>query len=306
MVMQRRALLLVNRNSRRGREESGDAGTCLRNRGLTVIDAVTDDARQVADVIRHYAATIDLVVLAGGDGTLNAAADTLAVSGLPVGIIPAGTANDLARTLGIPTEIEAACSIVAEGRLHPIDLGWVNDKHFFNVASMGLSTRVTKGLSRDLKRRWGVLGYAVSAVRAVREAKPFWAEIECDGRLHRLRSVQVSVGNGRHYGGGMTVADDAAIDDGMLNLYSVRPQSLWRYAALLPAMRAGRHGAWDTVDTLKGREFAIRTDRPLAISTDGEITTGTPARFRIVPGALSVFVPQGAAAPGLEAAHAAR
>ena len=106
-----------------------------------------------------------------------------------------------------------------------------------------------------------------------------------------MRTVQVAVGNGRHYGGGMTVVEDAAIDDNRLDLYSLEIQNWWQIITLLPAMRSGQHINSPRVRALAGKEFEVHTRSPRPINTDGEITTYTPATFRVVPKALSVLVP---------------
>lgn len=289
----RRALLLVNAKSRRGEADFVTAVDLLRRHGFDLIEQSTLDAGEIPQIIRRHRETVDCVIIGGGDGTLNAAAAALSEAGLPLGILPMGTANDFARTLEVPTALPEACKIITEGVLHAVDLGSVNGKYFLNVASMGLSVECARRLTGEVKRRWGVLGYAVSAVDALKASRSFRASITRDGEHHRFRSIQIAVGNGRHYGGGLTVAEDAAIDDARLDLYSLEPQSVWKLIRLVPAMRSGRHGQWPGVDVLRGRHFRIDTNRPMRINTDGELTTRTPAEFRVIAGALSVFVSEG-------------
>jgi YegS/Rv2252/BmrU family lipid kinase len=246
---------------------------------------------QLPGLVRELAGQVDRAVLGGGDGTLNAAIPGLLATGLPLGVIPLGTANDLARTLNIPLDPVAAAQVIAAGRRRRIDLGEVNGHPFFNVASIGFGVDLTRALTRDAKRRFGSLGYAVAALRVLRRLRPFTAEIAHDGIRHVTRTVHVAVGNGRHYGGGMTVTEDARIDDGRLDLYSLEVASFWRLLLLLPALRSGRHHAWAEIRALAGQEIEIRTRRRRSVNTDGEITTRTPARFRVLPGALEVFVP---------------
>jgi diacylglycerol kinase (ATP) len=103
--------------------------------------------------------------------------------------------------------------------------------------------------------------------------------------------VHVAVGNGRHYGGGMTISEHACIDDGRLDVYSLEVASVWRLLLLLPALRSGRHHAWAEIRTLSGDEIEVRTRHPRSVNADGEITTRTPARFRVLRRALEVYVP---------------
>jgi YegS/Rv2252/BmrU family lipid kinase len=298
----RRALLIVNERSRQGAEAAEAAAALLAGHGLQLLRERPPEGEGLDTTIRRHAGAVDLVVLGGGDGTLNAAAPALRDTGLPLGILPLGTANDLARTLGIPTDLADAARVVAEGRVRRIDLGEVNGRPFFNVASIGLSVAMTRELTGGLKRRWGRLGYALATFRALARLRPFRAEIRHDGQVLRVRTIQVSVGNGRHYGGGMTVDEAAAIDDGLLHLYSVEVASLWKLALIYPAFRAGRHGMLREVRSIAAPEFVLRTRRQRRVNTDGEITTRTPARFRVLRDALAVIVPAETAAadvPGL-------
>lgn len=289
--MSHRALLLVNRHARQGKKCLSEVIDQLQTLGLELIEESTEDSRHLSDVIRNYQHQVDLVVVGGGDGTLNAAVDGLVDTQLPLGILPLGTANDLARTLGIPTSLPEACKIIANGQIKRIDLGSVNGKHFFNVASLGLSVQITQQLTKEAKRRWGVLAYAVTALRVIWQARPFRAEIRLNGESILVKTVQIAVGNGRYYGGGMTVVYDATIDDQRLDLYSLELQHWWQIIALLPAMRGGRHTSSRGVRTLHGQEIEIYTRRSRPINTDGEITTYTPAQFRVIPKALAVLVP---------------
>lgn len=289
--MNQRALLLVNRHSRRGKENLSKVIERLQGLGFDLVEESTADPKAISDIIQHYHQQVDLVIIGGGDGTLNAAAEGLVATRLPLGILPLGTANDLAHTLDIPRALPKACDVIAAGRLQAIDLGWVNGKHYFNVASLGLSVRITQQLSNEVKRRWGVLAYAITAIRVIIHSRPFAAEIRMNGQSRSVRTVQIAIGNGRHYGGGLTVAADAAIDDQRLDLYSLEIQHWWQMIPLLPGMRTGNYLSWSFMKTQRGQEAEIITRRPYPINTDGEITTTTPARFRVIPQAISVFVP---------------
>jgi diacylglycerol kinase (ATP) len=202
-----------------------------------------------------------------------------------------GTANDLARTLEIPTDLSAACQLIASGKVRLIDLGWVNGQHFFNVASLGLSVQITQRLTKDVKQRWGVLAYAFTALQTIWESRPFRAEIKVNNQSFHVKTIQIAIGNGRYYGGGMTVAEDATIDDRRLDLYSLETKNWWKIIALLPAMRQGNHNSWPNVRALHAQEIEINTSKRRPINTDGEITTQTPAKFRVIPQALAVIAP---------------
>jgi diacylglycerol kinase (ATP) len=284
-----RALLLANPRSRSGGDPEAIAAL-LRDAGLDPLRPAAE-SRDTAGLIRAHAAAVDRVVLAGGDGTMNAAAPALLETGLPFAIIPLGTGNDLARTLGIPDEPEAAARVAAKGRVRAIDVGLANDVPFFNVASIGFGVDLTHALTRDAKRRWGKLGYAVAGLRVLARFRPFSAAIRCGDQVVRSRTIHVAVGNGRHYGGGMTVSERSRIDDGTFDVFSLEVGSVWGLLRLLPALRRGDHGNWHEVRTAEGQEVEIRTRRRRAVNTDGEITTRTPVVFRVLHHAARVFVP---------------
>ena len=288
----RRALLLANRQARRGGEAIDEALAVLVAGGVDVEEHDYPKKHPIPDAIRGAAGRYDCVIVGGGDGTLHAAAPALLESGLTLGILPLGTANDLARTLGIGPDPVAAAHVLAAGHTREVDLGEVNGHPYWNVASIGLSVELASELTAETKRRWGRLGYAIAALRVLRRMRPFTAEIEHDGRIERIRTVQVAVGNGRHYGGGMTVEEAAQPDDSLLDVYSLGIRHWWQLLALFPAMRSGRHGAWHEVRSFATTELLVRTRRPKRVNADGEIVTRTPARFRLRPRAVRVYAPE--------------
>lgn len=287
-----RALLLINRESRQGEANAQAARDALEALDVDITLGKFESADDVPAEIDRQAEAVDVIVLGGGDGTLNLAAAAVMRSGKPLGVLPLGTANDFARTLLIPTELEAACRNVVEGVTHSVDLGQCNDVYFVNVASIGLAVRAREYRS-DLAKRWfGSLGYASNVVSAYRDTRPFKATVRCGDNTHRLRSIQLAVGNGRYFGGGLAVASDAALDDGRLDLYSLKPQSLARLIGLLPGLLRGPDRSMQGVQLFEGTSFEITTHRPMPINTDGEILTQTPATFHVLPAALQVKVPQ--------------
>jgi diacylglycerol kinase (ATP) len=284
-----RALLLHNPKARRGRDAGAEAAERLRSLGLEIGVVEIRDPGGLPELVRARAPDVDRILVAGGDGTLNAALQGLVGAGVPLGIIPVGTANNTARSLGLPADLEEACQVAAGDSTHLIDLGRVNERWFFTTASVGLSVTVTRLLTRDLKRRWGKLAYAYAAVRAVLERRAFDAELVAGDRRLSLRAVQIVVGNGRYYGSALAVAEDAAIDDGWLDVYAVEAGSRWRLFTLAPALKTGRQAARPDVQALRVRTLEIRTGVPKTINVDGELGPRTPATVVVAPRALAVF-----------------
>lgn len=289
----RRALLLINPKARRGTMALDGIVERLGKGGIDVTVEPFSALPELARDIVRLREKADCIIVCGGDGTVSSGAMAVMESGLPMGILPLGTANDLARTLGIPIDIDGAVDLIIGGYERRIDLGSVNGHAFFNVASIGLSTDLAKGLRPELKRRWGRLGYAIAAMRVLSKARPFTAWITEKSRTVKVKTFQIAVGNGRHYGGGNVVEASAAIDDGYLDLYSLEMSNVFKLALMLRSFRSGTHGAWSEVRTARCVEFHVRTRRAQPINTDGEIVTATPATFRVHPEAIAVYAPPG-------------
>ena len=291
-IESKKALLLVNFHARKAKKNLHLALTYLQNFGLEIIYKKVEFPQDFNYFIQSYKNQVNLIIIGGGDGTLNLAIDALVKTGLPLGILPLGTANDLARTLGIPISLFEACQVIATGKKRYIDLGLVNGKYFFNVASIGLSVDITNHLTKEAKLRWGVLAYAIAAIKMILQSHPFTAEISCNGESRIVKTLQVAVGNGRHYGGGMTIAHDATIDNQRLDLYSLEVKYCWQFVGILPSIWQGKYQESFGFRSLSASFINVYTRKPRPINTDGEIVTYTPAYFQIVPLALAVIVPK--------------
>ncbi len=286
------ALLIINQDSRDGNTALQSGLELLYQEGWQIRRETPGGPEGIPVLIRKYGPTVERIILGGGDGTMNCAAEALMESKKPLGILPLGTANDLARTLQIPTDLSEACRIIRDGPVHEIDLGCVNDQYFFNGASIGLGEQVTRKLSDEVKERWGIMAYCKAVIEAFKANRSFRVRLVSDGQEKQFSSIQVMVGNGRHYGGGMTIAEDAAVDNHQFCCYSIKPQSFFKLVALALVLRQGRVSATDRVVSWTSRELEIRTKRDMAVDTDGEVTTRTPARFRIKQNAVKVCVPE--------------
>lgn len=291
--MSQPARLLVLANPKSGRAAQGLAAALnvLVEADIDFEVARPRSAEAMKEAIRSRGPGFDAIVIAGGDGTVNAAAGAIAAIDRPMGILPFGTANDLAHTLGVPVSPTAAAAVIVAGHSRRIDLGHVNDQVFVNAASLGLPVMVAQSQDPELKRRLKVFSYLVATVRALRTIRRFTVRITVDGQRSELKALQVTVGNGERFGGGMRVGSSPAIDDGMLDVFALEADTLADLVRAAPAIRFGLQDSNPHTRTFRGRDVRVETNRPMPINTDGEITTETPADFTVERSALAVFVP---------------
>ena len=286
-----RALLLFNPHSRRAARALPALTRCLETEGLAFEVVRSDAPGGLGELLAERRGAGDRIILAGGDGTVHHALPDLVHDGRPVAVVPLGTANDFVRSLGLPLAAGEACRVAAHGRVRQVDLGTANDVLFCNAAHIGLGVHVTRKISPHLKRWLGPLEYVRSVADALYERRSFMVEVYDEtGTRHRFETLHVAIGNGRYYGAGSVVTDDAAIDDARLDLYAIEPRSLRSLVRAAPRLRRGKAGALDGIHRLSGAEFRIEAPAAMPIDTDGELSTRTPARFGVLPGALRVLV----------------
>ncbi|HEU4667925.1 MAG TPA: lipid kinase [Arthrobacter sp.] len=292
------AAVVINAGARLGAAGPELAVDTLKRAGLPVsaVHHVLSGAELAGTLDRVVADGHDLVVVGGGDGTVSYAAGRLAGTGTVLGVLPLGTANDLARTLEIPNDLAGACAALAGGKVVDIDLGRANGHPFLNVASVGLSVGVTETLSPRLKRYLGPVAYGVAAVRAYARHKPFRARLEFPEGDHDALELedmlQVAVGNGRHYGGGNTVSPTAGIDDHLLDIYAIPGAPLREHVRIARLLKNGSFVERDGVYHLTTRRVRLATEPPVPVNLDGEIATVTPTDFTIDRNAVHVVVPE--------------
>ena len=282
-------LLLFNPQSRRG-EDIDQARTILSRRRQVLVREVGagSNPRELVSALRG---TIDRLVVAGGDGTIHALLPWILESDLPLGVLPLGTANDLAGTLGLPKDPAEAALVIEAGHIRRVDVGVVNGHHFMNAVGVGLGARLTRELTREAKARWGVAAYFTTLVQVYRDTRPFRAVVECDDRRLALRALQITIGNGRQYGGGMLISDEATVDDAQLDVLCIEPRPLSDLLWHAVAIRRGQARESPVARTARGRRVRITTRRPLDVTADGELVTTTPVEIEVAPRALRVFAP---------------
>ncbi|PTT70021.1 lipid kinase [Arthrobacter sp. HMWF013] len=307
----RSAAVVINTGSRRGAAAHELALDAMRGAGVPVtsVHPVHSGAELAGALDQVMADGHDLVVVGGGDGTVSYAAGRVAGTDVVLGVLPLGTANDLARTLEIPNNLAEACAVIAHGKVVDIDLGRANGQPFLNVASVGLSVGVTEALSPRLKRYIGPLAYGIATLRAYARHKAFRARLEFPEGDHEPMELehllQVAVGNGQHYGGGNMVSPTAGIDDHTLDIYAIPLAPLREHVSIARLLKDGSFVEHDKVYHLTSRRVRLVTEPPLSVNLDGEIATTTPADFTIQRNAVHVVVPQGSTSALLDGPGAA-
>ena len=287
-----RALLLVNPAARLGQRDLRLALQPMEKRAIEVVRPVRSlEVWEFPDYIRSEGPSYDFVIVGGGDGTVSSCAKAISDIDRPLGILPLGTANDLARTLQIPASLQAAGAIIGGQKVRSIDLGLANGHAFFNVVTVGLAADLAGGLDSRTKRHWGRFGYAIGAFRVVLGARRFTAWISSERGTEKVKTYQIAIGNGRHYGGGVVVHERATIDDGMLDLYSLELKALWKLALMFSTFQRGKHGGWDDVRIDHSDAFEISTRKPQPVNADGEVVTQTPVKIQVLKKAVRVLVP---------------
>ena len=252
-----------------------------------------DDPKRAAEEIAQGAGQADSVVVGGGDGTFISMIPAILRSKLPAGLVPLGTFNDLARTLELPADIDEAVGIIVDGHERKLDVGRVNgDRYFINEASIGISTRIARLQTTEVKRRFGFLAIIATTIAALRSSRPLHADVQHDGQTVRLRTLQLTIANSHHFGGFIT-NNDAAIDDGFLDLYSLNLRHWHHVFPLIPNIVRGKVAQSKAVSTIRAKRFEVSTPhRSHHIFTDGEPACMTPATFEVLEGALRLFVPR--------------
>jgi YegS/Rv2252/BmrU family lipid kinase len=232
----------------------------------------------------------ELPVVMSGDGLVGAVGGAMAASETPLGIVPGGRGNDLARVLGIPDEPERAVEALFAGHSRRIDVGEANGKRFLGIVSVGFDSEANR-LANETHFLRGNLVYAYAALRTLLRWKPARFTIRVDDERIRLSGYSVSVANSRAFGGGMYIAPNAELDDGEFDIVTVGEVSKLRFVGNLPKVFKGTHVDEDEVRVFRAPHLELSASKPFPVYADGEHLTDLPASLRVLPRALSVLVP---------------
>ncbi|MDI3256688.1 MAG: diacylglycerol kinase family lipid kinase [Kyrpidia sp.] len=234
----------------------------------------------------------DVVVAVGGDGTIHEVIQGLAGSSVALGILPAGTGNDLARYFGIKKGHKAVRQLKDAVR-QQVDLVRMADGVFVNIAGTGFDAWVARHVNdSSWLKRWGPLGYVISVGIQLLCFRPQTVQIEVDGQIHTYRSAwMVALGNGTTYAGGMRILPEARMEDGQLDLCVVDGLTKPQFCRIFPKVFWGRHVGHPAVHFLRGKRISVQPDRPWPVHADGEVLSQTMVEATVWPGSLTVLRP---------------
>ncbi|WP_066299090.1 diacylglycerol kinase [Bacillus sp. FJAT-29937] len=235
----------------------------------------------------------DLVVAAGGDGTINEVVNGLAEQPYrpKLGIIPVGTTNDFARALHIPRDIEAAADIIVKGDRIPVDIGRINDKYFINIAGGGRLTELTYEVPSKLKTMIGQLAYYLKGIEMLPSIRSTEVSIEYDGKLFEGEAMLFLVGLTNSVGGFEKLAPDSSINDGLFSLLILKKTNLADFIRIATLAVRGEHINDPQVIYTQANRIKVQSSEKLQLNLDGEFGGLLPAEFVNLYRHLEVFVP---------------
>ena len=292
-ALPKRAILIANAMSRRGEAAFEEARTKLTAAGLTLIDAHAVQNPEIMEpVIKAAIAKSPMVIVGGGDGTLSSAVDHFVGSDTIFAVLPLGTANSFARTLGLPLDLDGAIEVIVRGRRKRIDLGIIDGDYFANAAALGLSPLIADTVPHGLKRYLGMLGYLIWAVRVAFKFRPFRLRITLDdGSTVKCWATEARIANGRFHGG-VELVESQQLDSGEMVVQAVTGKSLWGLAwSWFSTLFKLRHRAQTTTEW-RGKHMRLETRPSQKVSIDGEIAARTPLTIEVARGAIEVAAPR--------------
>ena len=240
----------------------------------------------------------ELIVAAGGDGTLNEVVNGIGENSanVRVGLIPLGTGNDFARSIAVPPDVDTAIDLIRAGETRAIDLVRVTSdevRYFVNVSAGGFSGLVNEKLTAEMKKTWGPLAYLRSAAAALPELRAYRTTLAFDNDESLMFELyNVVVANGRYVAGGMLIAPEAAIDDGLLDVILIPKRPAPELALAVAQIALGTHLSSDAIVYRRTAKLTVNSKPGMWFNVDGELVGNEPARFEIVPRALNFIAPK--------------
>ncbi|MEF9951296.1 MAG: YegS/Rv2252/BmrU family lipid kinase [Clostridium sp.] len=234
----------------------------------------------------------DSIVVSGGDGTISHVINAMAKYDLdvPIGVIPAGTANDFSHHIGLNKNYQYCASVIASGKIKEVDLGVINDQYFINVAAAGLLTDVSQKIDIHMKNTLGKLAYYIKGIEQLPNFRPIQVKISCDGDLYEEKIYFFVILNGST-AGGFKLAPGAVEDDGKLNLIALKACNIVELFNVFIQILRGEHTNSSRILYLEGKDFLIECAEDLEADLDGESGPKFPLKVSVLPKKIKVFAP---------------
>lgn len=290
---QKTAVLIVNTYSRRGEKLFFRALDALQKNGIIVTASypVRHPDRLPEIVNEAIRRRGDLVVVGGGDGTISSIVDYFAHQDVVFGLLPLGTGNSFARSLGIPLTLEEAIKVIVKGKVAEVDLGKVNDDYFANVISIGFPAEVARNTPNWLKKITGPLAYGIVGIKYFFTSKMFDCQLSSNNQTYKIKTHHIIVANGSVYG--ITpIGLKTDVDNRQLLVLTMNMVNRWQLLKFWISFLAGNHHKLPNLKYFLTSDVTINTDPRRYIDIDGESVAQTPARITVDPGALKIMVPQ--------------
>jgi YegS/Rv2252/BmrU family lipid kinase len=285
-------VLIVNAHSRKGEALFEEARVKLQEAGIRLIaaHAVKDPSRLNDTVRKAVREGAPMVIIGGGDGSLSGVVDDVVDKDCVFAVLPLGTANSFARTVGLPLDLDGAVETIATGRRRRIDLGMINGDYFMNAAAMGLSPMIGESVPHKLKRYLGRLGYLVWAIWCFFKFHPFRLIVHDGTTERRVWATEVRIFNGRFHGG-VELTENTDVDSGDIVIQAVTGRGMGRLAWDWYAKFFKLSSRDATTEEFRGQRLQLDTRPRHRISIDGEILARTPVTVEVAQRAIEVVVP---------------
>lgn len=292
-TLPKQAILVVNAMSRKGADVFEEVRAKLEMSGVELIEAhAVTEPEKMDGVVIDAIARAPMVILGGGDGSLSSNVDHFVGQDTVFAVLPLGTANSFARTLGLPLDLDGAIDVIANGRRKTIDLGIIDGDYFANAAALGLSPLIADTVPHKLKKYFGMVGYLIWAARVAFKFRPFRLRVTLDdGTLVKSWATEARIFNGTHHGG-VELTETQTLDSGDIVIQAVTGKSLWGlawswFATLFKIRRREL-----TTTEWRGKKLRLEARPKQKISIDGEIAARTPVTVEVARGAIEVAAPR--------------
>jgi diacylglycerol kinase (ATP) len=289
--------IIINPAAGKGGGDLSIINASMKEAGIKWEASITQQAN---DAIRFAKAAlkegVDAVAVYGGDGTLMEAVSALIGSKIPLIILPGGSANVLARELGIPTDLKEACALIRQVplKMKTIDVGQFNNRYFITGISIGFGADLVKGAGLEAKNKFGILAYFLATAAALRKLKLADYQLKIDGKDYKVQGLTCIVNNVGNLGFTKTSLDkhiDAS--DGLLDVVIVRKANLSLLKLfVITLIKRERPDNFELVEHWQGKEISISSSRKQVVQCDGEVLEKFPLHIKVIPAAIQILVPK--------------